>query len=82
MKATRTTRAWSAAVLSTSAGTPSGYTSRRPASLLGLAKTSSTAPVSARRPRSRIATREQISSITFISWVITTTVMPMRRLMS
>ena len=29
-----------------------------------------------------MATREQISSMTFISWVMTTTVMPSRRLMS
>ena len=45
-------------------------------SVWGWEKMSSTDPCSAMTPWSRMATRWQISSMTFIWWVITTTVTP------
>ena len=56
--------------------TPPGYTSRRAASVAGWEKISCTVPSSATRPPSRMATREQMASMTLIWWVITTTVTP------
>ena len=61
---------------------PSGNTRRRPASVLGLEKTSSTVPVSTMRPCSRMATWVQMDSTTAISWVMMMAVMPRRLLMS
>ena len=49
---------------------------------LGAEKRENTSPVSTTRPFSITATRWQISFTTAISWVMTTTVMPVRRLIS
>ena len=55
---------------------------RLPAAERVWTKTSSTLPSSAMWPPSRMATRVQIWRMTAISWVMTTTVMPNRSLMS
>ena len=55
---------------------------RRPASDCGCEKTSLTAPLSAISPPSMMDTCEQICRMTSISWVMTTMVMPSRRLIS
>lgn len=60
----------------------SGMTSSRASSVRGWKKTSSTAPVSAMRPLLMMATWLQIFSMTLISWVMITAVMPRVRLMS
>ena len=60
----------------------SGRTSRRAASVCGWKKTSSTSPCSSMTPRLMMATWLHIFSMTLISWVMTTAVMPSWALMS